>query len=276
MSSAPRADDWLEVELGPEHRVGGRWLPEIELGRSGEEDSGRGEDVSGHRIRLRISRNPVPHNLRKLSRLSLTELPPELRVILESHEPWLLPHVVQVMNEGKIGEVLQLGYAMRFTYPQKVSVQGLFPNTEFLTVAGAHAAIDVSASVGLSGALSGAVPLGSDSGTLIPLNGGVRFNATTRGGIVGSLSVEIKTSVVVATGIGDSRSEWIFYRRDKPLIGDLSMVQTVLVPKNAPKLEFEATAFAVISPFPFVRERLEVKPWIPFKCVLPKQDSAQD
>lgn len=253
--------EFYELSLGPDDRVGGKWLDEIDLG---EED--QHPEPEYRSIRLRIGRQPIAYDLIKLSEMRVQDLDPEIRTVLGTHRPWLLKHVVSVMDEGGFPELLQLGYEMEFISPAKVAVQGLIPNTELVTHGSAEAAVEMNAQVGFTGDVGG-LPIGAEPLVFQP-GAGLKIGAGGKYGFAISIGLAVKTPVVVANGVGDSRSEWMFRRGRDPLLGDIQMVQTVLVPKNAAKLQFQARVSAVITTFPFVRRRLRSKTWVPLECRL--------
>jgi len=69
-------------------------------------------------------------------------------------------------------------------------------------------------------------------------------------------------------GKGNTYSEWLFNKMEKPLYGsDLEMYQVILVDRFAESIDFEAQVYSVTSTWNLLPARRESN-WIQLKCKL--------
>jgi hypothetical protein len=59
--------------------------------------------------------------------------------------------------------------------------------------------------------------------------------------------MNLVSSKVISTGVGDNHAEWIIYRDQEPLLGDQLFSQTILTPKDLEMLKVKARINCVIT-----------------------------
>ncbi|WP_221392001.1 hypothetical protein [Dyadobacter sp. NIV53] len=65
-----------------------------------------------------------------------------------------------------------------------------------------------------------------------------KFKAAINNSITGRFSFAVQTPEIMAIGKGNSYSEWLFIKSEKPLYGsDIEMFQVILVDRFAKKTE---------------------------------------
>jgi hypothetical protein len=106
------------------------------------------------------------------------------------------------------------------------------------------------------------------AGLLRPLAGGIALSLSNRASVLGSLSFSVMTPTIQAVGKGSSSCQWHFEKYDRPLLGDQTMTQTVLVHRGTRFLELEMRAHAMIRPrFLSFSSRHETH-WVKVSCPL--------
>lgn len=227
-------------------------------------DFGTEPDIRDKHVRLRIGNRPLARNLRVLYKLSNRKLPEDLEVFM-SYDIWLLTHAVSVIQEDGFKKIQQVGYQMCFPDDPKVTVIEMLPQTRFIRKIGTS--LESETDIKISGQASVPDSLTQLLDHVDGLSFGGKLTVCNHANIAIRLSFAVMSPVVLAVGVGDSNSEWVFTRQQQPLLGDQLMIQLVLTPKYLEKLNFRARVYATISTFNFLPVRLKSN-WIELECEL--------
>jgi hypothetical protein len=84
----------------------------------------------------------------------------------------------------------------------------------------------------------------------VPFGGGAELQVAASGWTVGNLNLKLNLSTPTIQAVGQAASEviWQFHREDTPLVGDQTLVQTVVVLKRQSELHYELQPFTTIDP----------------------------
>ncbi|HEX8407805.1 MAG TPA: hypothetical protein VF883_03005 [Thermoanaerobaculia bacterium] len=164
--------------------------------------------------------------------------------LYRGYDVWLVPNRFSMMRRGGFAEPTSIGIECRYlTEGATCSVVGLMPAPQFIVLGGASGDVRCSGAVTASGAIvpdAGFVP---DPGEQQFANG-MKFSLGASGHIHVRFSVVVVTRLISATGLGSAHVQWHFEKDKEPLDGkDLETWSTVVVPKDMPRLEYEARLF---------------------------------
>jgi hypothetical protein len=138
----------------------------------------------------------------------------------------------------------------------KCTVLSVFPKTEFVKNLG----ISICGEADLT--VEGKWCLPEMGLTLLPeqqaLGAAASMRYASQASVVGRLSLSLISTKIQVIGVGDNESTWLFERQSgsHPLLGDQTVMQVVLAPKNIGELEVAASVFANVSTYGFVATRL--------------------
>jgi hypothetical protein len=180
-------------------------------------------------------------DIRKLYKLGHKELPTDLQVF-GGNDIWLITHTVSAIKRRGTGKILSLGYEIEFKDPEEAYTIDLFPRTKFIS--SLDSSMENQVDVGIEGNVSlsnQAVDIGDK---VESLGGSAKLKISSTLKMVGRVSFSVMSPVVTAIGIGSSRGEWLFEEHDKPLLGEQTMLQTVLVPRGTKSIPVRIRAYA--------------------------------
>jgi hypothetical protein len=104
--------------------------------------------------------------------------------------------------------------------------------------------LDLSAGAKLPG---GMTDLMNEFGGAAELGGGAKFQASGGANIAGRISLAVVTTTIAAIGEGDTHSQWVLHRKDRPLIGNHCFVQVALVPPVVKQMSMECRVSAAVT-----------------------------
>jgi hypothetical protein len=229
-------------------------------------------DIAKRNVEIRIGARPTALDLRRVYEQSGKAIPKDFE-LYASYRIWLISHHVGIARRAGVEFVNRFSYEVKFADKSRVTVLGLFPETRFVKRGGVDASAKVVAGIDLKGeAVVPPIDVGADGAAPISLsgNGDGKLEVSGKVGLVGQLSFSVMTAAVVAVGVGDVYSQWAFERDDRPLIGDQMMSQTVLVPKNIERLDFDVKVSATISTFDLLPSR-RASQWLTINATLPRR-----
>jgi hypothetical protein len=195
-----------------------------------------------HAFVLSVGNRPFARSLRKLYALRGEKMPPEMAAL--RGEVYLVTHAIGLLSrDGKQG-VDALTYRASFGDPG--STVELFPNTRFKEFFSTTTQFEA----GLSADGHAKLPsqIGELAADVINLGASAELHLGTKAGVVGKLSMAVKSPTIQAVGHASNEVTWQLAREDDPLLGDQILVQTVLVPRGAERLTYRIQASAVIDP----------------------------
>lgn len=216
-------------------------------------------------LKLRIGDRPFARNLRTMYELNDRKVPDEIEIFM-AYDVWLITHVVSIMQEAGYKKVKQLGCEVRFQEEPKVTILELLPQTRFIKKLGGL--FKSEAGIQLNGKATLPASVSQLLNSVENFSLGAEMTLSSQANIVGKLSFAVMSAAVVATGVGDRRSEWLFNKAgDRPLQGDQLMVHVLLTPKHLKNVTFKARIYATISGFNFIPVRLKSE-WVDLACDL--------
>jgi hypothetical protein len=154
------------------------------------------------------------------------------------------------------GGIEILGYEARFE--REGSTVDLLPTTRFQE----YITTDLSFNAAISADGYAKLPdqIGELSKEILNIGAGAELQLGTRAGIVGKLTLSLKTPKIQAVGNASPDAVWQLNKDKQPLVGDQVLVQTVVVPRGRETLRYTLKGFAVIDPGLFRRPvRLETE-----------------
>ena len=261
MSSAEQLDDFQEFLLDTPDAVDQAIFhgPEAKLG-------GAEPDLALRRVRLRIGRRPIVHNMRRLYEALSVEYPKDLK-LFEQYEVWLFSLRLHLLKDGGFNSVRKLGCQVKYPEDYAVSIVSQLPDSEFITRAGGQ--VKTSAIFTVTGDVKIPVIGASAGKASVQIGGGIHAEASADAHL--TLSFSVMSDKIVATGTGDYLGEWSVKRGDQPLLGEQCFLNAVLVPKSQTQLALEMRAYVAVGTPYLVPARLNTD-WI--KVVLPLDANA--
>jgi hypothetical protein len=222
--------------------------------------------VNGEEVTIRVGSRPRGWNLAKLYKKQNRELPPELDVLRDGYDIWLVMNVVNVMKEPGSHNVRRLGLEVKYDEDDGIAIADVFPRTSFLNVVKGTIEGQIDAGIDFGGHLVPA-PVGASVGDALPLSAGASLKVSTKASMLATLSMTIVTPLVEAIGNGDSFAKWVLTRHDKPLLGEHTFYQVLLVSPLTTRLEYEARVSATITWYGLVESPRRTG-WIKLTCDL--------
>lgn len=230
-----------------------------------ERKAGGTPNIEIEKIRMYIGSNPIAFNLKELYKKSKKEIPPEIQ-IFKSYNVFIINHTVGVIQEGGWEKVKQVGYRMRFSAENEVTVLDVLPQSKYVT--NLEGNLNFEADLNLNGELSTPDKVTNLINQIEGVGIGGKLKVATNSSIVGRFNFSVITSEIQSIGKGNNYSEWIFNRVDKPLVGDdIEMFQIILADRFIEELSFEASIYSIISTWNFLPSRRQ-SDWITIKCKL--------
>ena len=230
----------MEIRLGSEPvQLAEPWLIEgvqaPSFAASDPSDSLKGYD-------LRVGDRPILRSLKELYERTGRALPPELAVL--RGDACLVTHAVGLISQQGAGNVELIGYTARLE--GSGSTVEMLPNTSFKEYFTANFKFEAGVSADGFAKLPQQV---TDLGTeVVQLGAGAQLQLGTQAGVVGKLSLSVKSPKIQAVGNASSTVTWQLAKDNQPLVGDQVLVQTLVVPRGQTRFTFEIQGFAVVSP----------------------------
>ena len=190
-------------------------------------------------IAVRLGNEPIVKDLKKLYEYSAKTIPPDLRVLFEKKDIYLIVHAISAVRLSGSAKVDELQYIAEIIENGMQTID-LLPNTVFKELA--------TINLGFEGSLSGN---GNFSATLpdaltqsllqdeITLGGDMKIQLSANASFVGKFTYSLKFPVIQSAGIASNFCNWILNPQDKPLLGDQLLIQTVAVPKGTEKITYK-------------------------------------
>lgn len=185
----------------------------------------------------------------------------EFSALAQRFQIYLVPHAVSVIRRSGFAEITTFGMEVEYlTDGHTCSILGLFPNAKWTTWGEIGAAAKAEGDAGK--------PDGSSDGWISIDAAGLRVRAQANGNLGIRWAEKVITPEISATGIGSSRCEWQFEKRDEPLFGrDLQAWSLVATPRRLRNLKHRCRYYFV-SRTAFIPSRVE-SDWVELNCDLP-------
>jgi hypothetical protein len=205
-------------------------------------------DISKGEISLRIGYRPQARNLRLLYEKAGKQMPPDFEVY-SAYDLWLLTHTVGIVDNEFVRKVRQFGYKVWFpddmNNGKRITVVKALPETRFIQNVGGR--LETVADLELSGSAEAPTQLTELLEQVEGLSANAKISLSTKANFVGRISFGLLTTAVNAVGEGDSYTEWVFHRVERPLIGTQVMMQVLRTPRRMRGLEFISQVYATIG-----------------------------
>lgn len=206
--------------------------------------------------KIRIGDRPFARSLRKLFQLKGQAVPPELAAI--NGEPYTLTHVIGVIATKKPKRIERIGLEIEL-HGDAFTVE-LFPNTSYAQFfsGGLQAGFEA----GLSAGGYAKLPVPSVSAGVISLGGGAELRLGGQVSLVGNLRLKmgIQTPRIQTAGQASAHAVWQLDRDEKALVGDQTLLQTIIAAPGARQIECTATGFVVVDRWFQSSVRLQAAP----------------
>ena len=220
-------------------------------------------EIELRNLRLGLGIRPVAYDLKQLHKMGHARAPESS--LYDGYDVWLIVHKVGVLDGGGLLKAKAVQYEVEFP-EREVYCLNLFPKTELETRAAAK--IDYGVTLSASGAAEASTSV-LGGAPWLPLAGGVRFSAATSAEVTGRLAWSLDTPIVQAVGEGSSKATWRFSRYQQHMLGDQTMLQTVLLPrKERDRLEFRIRGRLEVTSKIFPWGDARVTDWIAVTCPL--------
>jgi hypothetical protein len=237
--------DFLELELSADNALNKRLLTSPKSMVYGGEAAAN--ELKDRRIRVRLAERPTARNLRTLLEAGGKPLPADIS-LYAGYRIWLLSLTVGIVREGGWRDVTQLGLQVELPESPRFTVLSLVPETRFVTHLDGklecHVNVEANGSVKVPD-----LPLPTSG---LPVSAGASADMKLGAGVGLDLSVSVLTPVVIATGKGDRRAEWVLEPEREPLVGDQELLLTMLAPLNVDEVLLKARLRVTISTFDFL------------------------
>ena len=217
-------------------------------------DLGSDSDIEFETIRLRIGRRPSAKNLYDYYMASGQEIPDEY-ALYTSYNIFLISLTAGLMDEGGWKKVKQLGVQIEYEDDPRVTILELLPQTEFVQMAAGQ--LKSQTDLSLNGTASLPNVLIKSGNEAEVLSCGAEIQTTNSANMAANLSFSVMTSTVIATGVGDHNAEWLFKKDKTALVGDQTVVHTLLVPRYIDELKLKARLYATVSGFGMLPVKLK-------------------
>jgi hypothetical protein len=173
-------------------------------------------------------------------------------------ELYMVPHSISLIRRSGFAEITTVGLEVEYlTDGQTCSILALYPSSRWTTWG----------EIGLSGAAEGGASSGSSDWIRVSA-GNLSVKAQASGALALRWAEKIVTPEISATGVGGSRCEWQFEKRDEPLFGrDIQAWSLIAAPKRMRRLTHRCRYYFV-SRVAFVPSRVE-SAWAELICDLP-------
>lgn len=229
-----------------------------------ERDLGGEPHIETKNIRLRIGERPVAFDLRTLFEENNRQVPEHIQ-IFKSYTIWVINHNIGIIKEGGYKSINKLGYRVQFPDEPKVTVIDILPQSRFIKKL--EMSFKNETDIQINGQVSIPDPLVILMNILKDIQLDAKINIANHLNIVGRFSFSVISPITQAVGVGDRTSEWLFTKKDKPLIGNQNVAQIVLTPRYTRKLNFKSQIYATVSTFNLIPSKLESE-WIDLECEL--------
>lgn len=185
----------------------------------------------------------------------------EFSALARRFEVYLVPHAVSVIRRSGFSEITTFGMEIEYLADEHTcSILGLFPNSKWTTWGEIGAAAKADGEAGLAG--------GGSDGWISLDAAELRVRAQANGNLGIRWAEKVITPEISATGIGSSRCEWQFEKRDEPLFGrDLQAWSLIATPRRLRNLKHKCRYYFV-SRTAFIPSRVE-SDWVELNCDLP-------
>jgi len=190
-------------------------------------------------LTVRIGNEPIVRNLKSLYKASNKALPPDLKVLFDKNDLYMIVHTIGAIRlEGK-AKVDELQYHAHMPDMPGVRTIDLLPNTTFKD--------QFKLNVGIKGAISGngcfsaSIPESlcqSLTGKNLSLGSNMDIELSACADFIGTFTYHWKFPVVQSLGIASNTCTWVLNPRNIPLLGDQLLIQTLSVPKGTKKVSY--------------------------------------
>jgi hypothetical protein len=212
-----------------------------------------------------VSDQPIGLNLRSLFADLGNNIPPEV-TLYKQFEVWLIPHRFSLIRRRGLAEPTYVGLVVEYIHENATcSVISLIPGPAMQQHGKIHFGADYSGNLSATGAVSSGQLL---TGVPDMIHGALGFRVATDGGLAFRFEAVVSTPVVSAVGIGSSRCEWGFEKREEPLFGKTIETWSVLVlPKRRKELRYRIKYYYLVRTLFFATRR--ESDFIEVVCPLP-------
>ena len=192
-------------------------------------------------IQLRVGNRPFARSMTKLFKAQGKKLPADLAAL--AGECYLIVHSVGIVAERYDDMIRTIGYQAEFD-GQGNTIE-LLPATKF------HKWISGGNKFEAGLAVDGHAKTPSIdtelTGAPISLGGKAELRVSNKADLVGNISMALQTAVIQAVGQSSSVVTWQLDQDDKLMVGDQTLLQTVMVPSSRKNMSFKLSAFAVVD-----------------------------
>jgi hypothetical protein len=192
-------------------------------------------------ISLRLGNAPIVKDLKKLMDFSGKSLPPDLQVIFEEKNIYIIVHMIGAIRLKGSAKVDELQYNAEIINSTGAQTLDLLPNTTFKELLNIN--IGFQGSISANGNFSASIPpelIETLASTNVTLGGDMNIQLSTDSNFVGKFTYSLKFPVVQSLGIASTSCTWILNPQNVPLLGDQLLVQTIAVPKGTEKITYLA------------------------------------
>jgi hypothetical protein len=214
---------------------------------------GNQPDIRKNNVTVRIGSTPIVIDLVQIYQRSGRQLPADLAFFADSYRMWMIQYHVNAMEEPGRDRIRQLGFEVRLPEGERhpeFTVVSVLPQTAFVTRLQVDGRLECSADLDLSAGakLPGAVTeLVKELDVGAELGGAAKFQVSSGAKIAGRISFAVVTATIAAIGEGDTYSQWVLQREDRPLTGGHCFVQVALVPEVVKQVSVECRVSAVVT-----------------------------
>jgi len=190
-------------------------------------------------ITVRLGNEPIVKDIKKLYEYSAKAIPPDLQVLFEKKDIYLIVHAISAIRLSGSAKVEELQYKAEIIEKGTQTID-LLPNTSFKELAKINMGFEGSLSG--NGNFSATLPAALTQSLLqdeITLGGDMKIQLSTNASFVGKFTYSLKFPVIQSAGIASNLCHWILTPLETPLLGDQLLIQTVAVPKGTEKITYK-------------------------------------
>ncbi|MEX0887678.1 MAG: hypothetical protein WD009_14695 [Phycisphaeraceae bacterium] len=205
-------------------------------------------DIDYKKVRITVGNRPYAFDIAELFEYQKRDLPEEWQAIAGRYRIWLTTYTLSVMQHSGSDRLRSLGFAVSYgNTNMRVSILDVLPRTEFICKREGRlrctADLTLAGEAKLSSVISDALTAVSG----IEIAGGVKGSAGVQ--FAGQLSLDVLSPYIAASGTGNTASEWVLNRADRPLVGVQKFHQVLLVGKNVQALKATVHAYGTVRGF---------------------------
>ena len=197
-------------------------------------------------IALRLGNAPIVKDLKKLLEFSGKELSPDLKVIFQEKDIYLIVHMIGAVRLKGNAKVHELQYNAEMIDIDGAQTLDLLPSVAFRELL--NVSVGFQGSISANGNFSAAIPVALTQ-TLtekdITLGGDMKIQLAADANFVGKFTYSLKFPVVQSNGVASTFCTWVLNPENTPLLGDQLLIQTIAVPKNTKSIVYKAKGVCV-------------------------------